>query len=283
MDQTAITAAIRIAIKKPQPRDISDADITAVTLRAVKILGLKIKDKDPHYYNDRYALTSNTNVFSFPSTAKIISKVWDYQGKSIAISGAANATGLIRITATAHGFADGAIVKIHDVLGCTEANGTWKIDYITADTFDLLGSTFANAYSSGGRVFEEKTNMTEIKRIHMADQTNHQSNKWFPRDKKIVIDDVNFENDIIIDFEKAASAITDIPDEYHEYLISWPVTQLMDLGKPDEPGYDDKVKALQFHSRNTKIVENDILKSFNQSSESLEIRDVLHFDDEYID
>ena len=68
-----------------------------------------------------------------------------------AISGAANnGSGLIRITATAHGFQTGNTVTVASVAGTTEANGTWVITVIGANTFDLVGSSFSNSYSSGG-------------------------------------------------------------------------------------------------------------------------------------
>ena len=61
-----------------------------------------------------------------------------------------NGSGLIRITATAHGYSDADSVYIASVVGTTEANGTWTIDLIDANTFDLRNSTFTNAYVSGG-------------------------------------------------------------------------------------------------------------------------------------
>lgn len=68
------------------------------------------------------------------------------------VSGAAdNGVGLIRITTlAAHGLATSDQVVIASVGGTTEANGTWTITVITATTFDLQGSTFANAYTTGG-------------------------------------------------------------------------------------------------------------------------------------
>jgi hypothetical protein len=71
---------------------------------------------------------------------------------SKAITGAANnGSGLIRITATAHTFATENRVTITGVGGTTEANASnWRITVITANTFDLQGSTFTNAYTSGG-------------------------------------------------------------------------------------------------------------------------------------
>lgn len=69
-----------------------------------------------------------------------------------AITGAAdNGSGLIRITATGHTFATGDFITITGVGGTTEANAVnWRISVITANTFDLQGSTFTNAYTSGG-------------------------------------------------------------------------------------------------------------------------------------
>jgi hypothetical protein len=69
-----------------------------------------------------------------------------------AITGAANnGSGLIRITATAHSFATGNRITVSGVGGTVEANGSkWPITVITANTFDLQGSTFTNAYTSGG-------------------------------------------------------------------------------------------------------------------------------------
>jgi hypothetical protein len=67
------------------------------------------------------------------------------------ITGAVNAAGLIRVTATAHGFRAGNRVTIAGIVGTVEANGAnWAITAITANTFDLVGSTFTNAYTSGG-------------------------------------------------------------------------------------------------------------------------------------
>lgn len=67
------------------------------------------------------------------------------------ITGAANnGSGLIRITSAAHGFVDGDRVGVYGVVGTTEANGAWVVTGATANTFDLTGSTFTNAYVSGG-------------------------------------------------------------------------------------------------------------------------------------
>ena len=73
-------------------------------------------------------------------------------GAHKAITGVANnGGGLVRITAPAHGFANGAKVDITGVLGTTEANGTgWVAILVDANNFDLTGSAFVHAYTAGG-------------------------------------------------------------------------------------------------------------------------------------
>jgi len=61
-----------------------------------------------------------------------------------------NGSGLIRVTCTAHGFSTNDWIGVYGVGGTTEANGSWQITRIDANTFDLQGSTFTNAYTSGG-------------------------------------------------------------------------------------------------------------------------------------
>ncbi len=74
-----------------------------------------------------------------------------YSSTSRTITGAANnGSGLIRITSTAHGFVNNDTVLIASVGGVTAANGTRRITGVTANTFDLLGSTFSGTYTSGG-------------------------------------------------------------------------------------------------------------------------------------
>jgi hypothetical protein len=76
---------------------------------------------------------------------------WRKQLKATITGAANNGSGLIRITATAHRFLTGQHVTITAVGGTVEANAAhWTITVITANTFDLIGSTFTNAYTSGG-------------------------------------------------------------------------------------------------------------------------------------
>jgi len=98
-------------------------------------------------------------------------------GSYAAVSGAANnGAGLIRITATAHGFSTGNSVTITGVTGTTEANGTWTITVISANTFDLVGSTFTNAYVSGGHVVNNSVTWVEIHDPADSDRRNPEKN-----------------------------------------------------------------------------------------------------------
>jgi hypothetical protein len=73
---------------------------------------------------------------------------------SLTVSGADdNGSGAIRITtSTPHGLVTGNSVDIASIVGTTEANGSWSIAKIDATNFDLVNSTFTNAYVSGGAV-----------------------------------------------------------------------------------------------------------------------------------
>ncbi|MBB5051116.1 hypothetical protein HNQ36_001070 [Afipia massiliensis] len=73
---------------------------------------------------------------------------------ALTITGAANnGSGLIRLSvADSSTFATGQKKTVFDVLGTTEANGTWTITVVDATHIDLQGSTFTNAWTSGGTI-----------------------------------------------------------------------------------------------------------------------------------
>ena len=68
------------------------------------------------------------------------------------VTATANASGRIRITSNGHGFGVGDYVDIVGVTGTTEANGSWRIINVALNTFELEGSTYTNAYVSGGTI-----------------------------------------------------------------------------------------------------------------------------------
>jgi hypothetical protein len=63
-----------------------------------------------------------------------------------------NGSGLIRVTASAHTLSNGDAVVVYGVTGTTEANGSWVVTVVDANRVDLQGSTFTNAYVSGGTI-----------------------------------------------------------------------------------------------------------------------------------
>ena len=74
----------------------------------------------------------------------------DVVNKTITNAVSSGGPDLIRITATGHTFSTGDLINIYGVVGTTEANNSWTITVIDANTFDLQGSTHTNAYVSGG-------------------------------------------------------------------------------------------------------------------------------------
>lgn len=80
------------------------------------------------------------------------------QSERITISGAASNGGLIEITCSnAHGRRTGDRVTIGGIVGTTEANNSqWIITVTSTTKFTLNGSTFVNAYTSGGTVYTGK-------------------------------------------------------------------------------------------------------------------------------
>jgi hypothetical protein len=79
----------------------------------------------------------------------------DLQGSvldNVAISNAVdNGSGLVRLTVTSTtNMTTGERRLVAGITGTTEANGNWLITVINGTTVDLQGTTFANAYISGG-------------------------------------------------------------------------------------------------------------------------------------
>jgi len=69
-------------------------------------------------------------------------------GPGVTITGTANnGSGAIRVTTAANGFKASNRVTIAGVLGTTEANGNWAITIISTTQFDLVGSSYVNAFA----------------------------------------------------------------------------------------------------------------------------------------
>jgi len=278
MTSAEIIRAIRRAIREPTPRTISDDEISSVVTRGVVSLGHTILEVAPSRYNSRKSLQAAGNTYAFqkPSDCMSILKVWDLGDTAQSITAIANNGGAIQLTVTAHGLDDDQVVFVHDVGGTTEANGTWKITVVDDDNLTLNGSTYTNAYTSGGKVFAEPSAMDEITLKPLADADLSSPFRWYPRADYIIVDDETFENDIVIDYVKRPSEITDIPSEWHDWLVSYGVDDLMILPSPTtDPGYSDKAQTLGRHRNRMSKIELAIRRTMKESREPKYIRSTM--------
>lgn len=92
-------------------------------------------------YVDRLGFFSNLSAISAEFTAD--------DGPGGSVEGATFAAP-ISIQSTSHGLATGDIVKIVDVGGNTDANGTWTITVVDANNFTLDGSSGNATYTGSG-------------------------------------------------------------------------------------------------------------------------------------
>jgi hypothetical protein len=68
-----------------------------------------------------------------------------------------NGSGLIRLTVVGHNLsADDSGCVVRDVGGVPNATGSWTVTVIDANTIDLVGSTFAGAFTSGGTLYKRE-------------------------------------------------------------------------------------------------------------------------------
>jgi len=67
-----------------------------------------------------------------------------------AVSGTSNAGGLVRVTTATQDWTTNDVIQILGVGGTVEANGNWLVNVIDTTHVDLQGSTYVNAWTSGG-------------------------------------------------------------------------------------------------------------------------------------
>ncbi len=67
-----------------------------------------------------------------------------------------------RVTAAGHGFTAGSVVTITGVTGTTEANGTFTVDAVDTNTFDIP-VVFVHAYVSGGSATKTNSSIPSYK------------------------------------------------------------------------------------------------------------------------
>jgi len=124
-----------------------DTDAKTITLGTTSIIPAEAKLTQGNLTRTITAVNSTSEVV-LSSVNNLATNV------SLTVSGAAdNGSGAIRITtSTPHGLVTGNSVDIAGIVGTTEANDSWSIALVDTTNFDLVNSTFTNAYVSGGAV-----------------------------------------------------------------------------------------------------------------------------------
>lgn len=119
-------------------------------------------------FRDGPYLDANTgNITLTPSAATLgAAATITAAPNSKAVTGAANnGSGAVRLSVVAHGFATNDPISVAGITGTTEANGNWKLTKVDADHIDLIGSTFTNAWISGGTVNPNLFAATDVGRL----------------------------------------------------------------------------------------------------------------------
>lgn len=97
-----------------------------------------------------WATTSVETVFNGKKLFYIVAEVATLYTINPILSQGILTGGRVRITAATHGFHNRQTISVKGIVGTTEANGTFAIERAGLGAFDLIGSTFANTYISGG-------------------------------------------------------------------------------------------------------------------------------------
>lgn len=263
MTESEIVAAIRRGIREPTEREVKTSDLVAAISRAVRMFGLEIESADREYYLTDDLLTSNTNVFSPPSSCRKILRVWDLRDNALVITDATNATPIV-VTSNSHGLSDDDVIKVFNVGGNTAANGVWKVANATDNTIELYGSEGNAAYTSGGTIVKtpSSTNgedsFSPIEQISYSRAQYNDDTKWFLKDKKIVINNPSFTNDILIDFTKFPTEIDDIPVEYQDGIVAFGVINYITMPSTEAKDYESKVLSLKYHSNLFSMILSQI-------------------------
>ena len=267
MDTATLTRLIRTGIREPSVRRVSAADITQLIADGINVFGLMLSARAPEYFTKRISIASSEGniIFTFPSDLKSILRIWDMDTNAGAITGASDST-VVNILQVAHGFATGDTVTIHGIVGTTEANGTWIITKVDVDNYTLDESVYAAAWVSGGKAFKETNSFFTIDRIPSTESTGS-NEKYYTRGSNIIIDNIDFEDDIILSYRYLPSTLTEIPAEFHFGIVAYGVIAIMQLPNDNDPRFQDYLSSLTFHRSSWKMALEQC-RAFAPSAES---------------
>lgn len=270
MDTATVTKLIRRGVREPSIRKLSAAAITQAIADGINILALILYGQAPVYFSKRISIASTEGniIFDFPSDLKSIRRIWDMDTNAVTVTGTSNST-VINVTVVAHGFSTGDTVTVHDVTGTTEANGTWIITKVDVDNFTLDESVYVSAWTSGGKVFQEEEGFDVIDQMPDTEATgsNEDPFKYYTRGTKIIIDDIDFENDIILLYRYIASILAEIPTEFHFGIVAYGVITIIRLPQDIDPHFQDYLNSLRIHKASWRMALEQC-RAFAPSAES---------------
>jgi hypothetical protein len=144
-----------------------------------------------------------------------------------------------------------------------------------ADTtnFDLIGSTFANAYVSGGKVFKEDADLVPVVRMSSNEAQAINTYKWYLEGSNVVVDDPTYTYDLILNYRYVPSATTEIPAKFHFGIVSYGVIDLIAIPPNDDKKYRDFKNS---YDRHLKLWQTayEMIDGFSISKESVSLSDV---------
>jgi hypothetical protein len=179
----------RLTLDSTNPVPTSDVT-AATTVHFARFRGSRISLYDPSASPTRWQVhaipltppslaipaTRNTNydifVYWTGSTLALEATAWNAPASG-SITGATNAFPIV-VTSNNHGLSNDQLVTITGVGGNTAANGLWRVNILTANTFELLTLAKANStgngtYTSGGTWQRADQNTTRATQLALQD------------------------------------------------------------------------------------------------------------------
>lgn len=247
MDQTEFYRQVKVGALNTR---LKNAEIDVAMGLGLTALNHHFQQYAPEYLNDRAVVQSDGIVFERPSRCMKIKGVWDLNQNAITITDVAVNSGIPTFTATGFTPVDGEVVGINALTDIGFVNGYYRISTSDDTTFTADGvSGCTDTWSSGGLVWRETDQPpTTLDPIDVDDADGSHPTRYYIQQLKLVVDDHEFENDILIDFEKSFTALTDIEEQHHITLVSFCVLHLAQPPAQDAPLFRSYQKNQDFYN-----------------------------------
>jgi hypothetical protein len=122
-----------------------------------------------------------------------------------------------------------------------------------------VGSVYANAWVSGGKVFKEceDTYKYPIDRIPSKFQNASDETHFYLKEDDIVIDDPGFENDLIIDYRYLPTALAEIPARMHFGICAYATIALIHVPAP-QVQFDNGGQRIMIYDTNYNTLKKNL-------------------------